>query len=97
MTGDDSGETTPPDPVIEDDRGDSVAIRVGRMKTYIFYTDDDNLRYNGCVNAPERTLSELPAPVVSKAESHTDLELQGYTQEHVERLEEQSVDPWGDE
>jgi len=76
---------------IHDETNDSVAIRKGRMKIYVFHQVAGELRYNGAVNAGEHQhLDEVPQDVVSKAESHTGLKVTEHTQEHIERLEGQN-------
>lgn len=72
---------------IHDETEDSVAIRKGHMKIYVFHMEDGELRYNGSVNAAEQELNDVPDDVLSKAESHTGLEVNGHTQEHTQRLE----------
>ena len=72
---------------IHDETEDSVAILKGHMKIYVFHQVDEELRYNGSVNAAEQELSDVPQDVLSKAESHTGLEVTGHTQEHMQRLE----------
>jgi len=73
---------------IHDETEDSVAIQKGHMKIYDFDILGDELRFNGSVNAPEWELADVPEGVVSKAESYTNREATGHTQEHVQRLEE---------
>jgi hypothetical protein len=72
---------------IHDETENSVAIRKGHMRVYVFHIVGGELRFNGSVNAREQELNDVPNDVVSKAESHTGREAIGHTQEHVQRLE----------
>ena len=76
---------------IHDETENSVAIKKGHMKVYVFHEGDGDLRFNGSVNASEQKLPDVPDDVVSKAESYTGLKVVGHTQEHVQRLEERDL------
>jgi len=72
---------------IHDETEDSVAVRKGNMKIYVFHIDGEELRYNGPVNASEMGHTDVPDDVISEAESHTGFEVTGNTQEQIQRQE----------